>query len=67
MKLFHLATYLGALGILGCLADSPTQPGDTQDASPIEAAFRAANSWTPKPASRGRPTCRGTWKRSARP
>ena len=50
MKLFHLATYLGALGILGCVADSPTQPGNTQDASPIEAAFRAANSWTPKAA-----------------
>jgi N-acetylneuraminic acid mutarotase len=50
MKLFTLVTCLGALGIAGCTAETPTEPADSQDASSIEAALIAANNWTPKAA-----------------
>src|SRR3954465_161432 len=50
MKFSSLVTCLGALAILGCIADTPTQPPGSEDASPIEAALMAANSWTPKAA-----------------
>ncbi len=50
MKLLNLVACLGALLILGCTPDIPTQPADSEDASPIAGALSAVNSWTPKAA-----------------
>jgi len=50
MKLLNLVPCLGALLILGCTPDIPTQPADSEDASPIAGALSAVNSWTPKAA-----------------
>jgi N-acetylneuraminic acid mutarotase len=50
MKLLPLVASLGALTILGCTSDSPTEPTVPEAGSFSGVASAASNSWTPKAA-----------------
>jgi N-acetylneuraminic acid mutarotase len=53
MKHLPLVASLGALAILGCTSDTPTEPGVPDAASLSAAASAASNSWTAKAAYPG--------------